>query len=135
MFYENVKELCRERQTNITQVAKDIGMSTAAPASWKKGSIPKGETLQKIADYFSVSVDYLLRDESTLPNVSNNISNSAVIQGNTTGNVNISNGIPISESMNEQEQELLRIFRGLTFRSKTKLMSLAFQVEDEDKMQ
>ncbi|MBQ7283973.1 MAG: helix-turn-helix transcriptional regulator, partial [Oscillospiraceae bacterium] len=31
---------------------------------WKNGSVPTGETLQKLADYFGVSVDYLLNEET-----------------------------------------------------------------------
>ncbi len=37
-----------------------IGLNKSNATFWKKGSIPKGETLQKLADYFGVSVDYLL---------------------------------------------------------------------------
>jgi transcriptional regulator with XRE-family HTH domain len=41
-------------------VAKDIGLSNSSATYWKRGSLPKGETLQKLADYFAVSTDYLL---------------------------------------------------------------------------
>lgn len=60
MFYEIVNNLCKERKTNITKMAQDIGLSNAAPSSWKKGAIPKATTLEKIAQYFDVSTDYLL---------------------------------------------------------------------------
>ena len=59
MFYEIVNNLCKERKTTITRMAEDIGLSNAAPTSWRKGSVPKLTTLEKIANYFDVSVDYL----------------------------------------------------------------------------
>ena len=59
MFYEIVNNLCKERKTTITRMAEEIGLSNAAPTSWRKGAVPKLTTLEKIADYFDVSVDYL----------------------------------------------------------------------------
>ena len=63
MFYEIVNNLCKERKTTITQMAVDIGLSNAAPTSWRKGSVPKLSTLDKISSYFDVSTDYLLGKE------------------------------------------------------------------------
>lgn len=59
MFYDIVNNLCKERKTTITRMAEEIGLSNAAPTSWRKGSVPKLSTLEKIAEYFDVSVDYL----------------------------------------------------------------------------
>lgn len=59
MFYDIVNNLCKERKTTITRMSEEIGLSNAAPTSWRKGSVPKLSTLEKIADYFDVSVDYL----------------------------------------------------------------------------
>lgn len=68
MFYEIVNNLCKERKTTITRMAEDIGLSNAAPTSWRKGSTPKLSTLEKIADYFDVSVDYLRgKDDKKTP--------------------------------------------------------------------
>ena len=60
MFYENFKKLCDERGTNPTSVALDMGISTSLTSRWKHGGKPRIETLNKIADYFGVSVSYLL---------------------------------------------------------------------------
>ena len=64
MFYEIVNNLCKERKTTITRMAEDIGLSNAAPTSWRKGSVPKLSTLEKISKYFNVSTDYLLGKET-----------------------------------------------------------------------
>lgn len=63
MFYEIVNNLCKERKTTITRMAEEIGLSNAAPTSWRKGSVPKLSTLEKISKYFNVSTDYLLGKE------------------------------------------------------------------------
>lgn len=63
MFYEIVNNLCKERKTTITQMAVEIGLSNAAPTSWRKGSVPKLSTLEKISSYFDVSTDFLLGKE------------------------------------------------------------------------
>ena len=60
MFYEIFKKLCDERGTNPTAVALDMGKSTSLTSRWKHGGKPRIETLNKIADYFGVSVSYLL---------------------------------------------------------------------------
>ena len=64
MFYEIVNNLCKERKTTITRMAEDIGLSNAAPTSWRKGAVPKLSTLEKISSYFGVSTDYLLGKEN-----------------------------------------------------------------------
>jgi transcriptional regulator with XRE-family HTH domain len=63
MFYEIVNGLCKARKTTITKMSEEIGLSNAAATSWKRGSIPKSSTLQKISEYFGVSTDYLLGKE------------------------------------------------------------------------
>ena len=64
MFYDIVNNLCKERRTSITRMAEDIGLSNAAPTSWKNGSVPKLSTLEKISAYFNVSTEYLLGKEN-----------------------------------------------------------------------
>lgn len=125
MFYENVSALCRERKTTITRMSEDIGLSNAAASSWKKGSVPKASTIQKIADYFGVTTDALLRDDSRH---SISAENSVIIQGNR-GNSTVTNGTALSE----QEQEVLRIFRSLDMRKKTAVLSYLYEIEDSGK--
>lgn len=44
---------------------KELGLSTSKGTAWKKGSIPTGDIVAKIAEYFGVSTDYLLTGEET----------------------------------------------------------------------
>ena len=60
MFYDRFIELCKKKGVKPSAVAKEIGLSNAAPTYWKNGSVPTSGTIQSIADYFEVTVDYLL---------------------------------------------------------------------------
>lgn len=69
-FYDRVVELCKNRGTSPAALARAIGLSNSATTYWKRGAVPKGDTLQKVADYFGVSVDYLLGKVYTQDGVS-----------------------------------------------------------------
>lgn len=61
MFYDKLKELCEENGIKPSRVAMECGFSKGTITHWKNdGTIPQREILLKIADYFNVSVDYLL---------------------------------------------------------------------------
>ena len=60
MFWNIFVKLCHEDGSKPTAIALKLGFSNATATKWKNGSIPQGSTLQKIADYFGVTVDYLL---------------------------------------------------------------------------
>ena len=60
MFWDNFVVLCNENDTKPNPVAKQLGLSSGSVTSWKNGKVPHHSTLIKIADYFGVTVDYLL---------------------------------------------------------------------------
>ncbi|WP_317944533.1 helix-turn-helix transcriptional regulator [Carnobacterium maltaromaticum] len=65
-LFERVKSLAKKRNKNLKEVALELGLSENAFYSWKK-SAPSSDNLQKVADYFNVSTDYLLgREEKEL---------------------------------------------------------------------
>lgn len=59
-FWSRLQLLCLQRGASPSAIAKRVGLSNAAAVQWKKGSVPNKNTLQKLADYFSVTPDYLL---------------------------------------------------------------------------
>lgn len=60
-MYERLEELLRERNMTAYKLSKETGILTATLSSWKKGTyVPKGNKLQVIANYFGVTVDWLL---------------------------------------------------------------------------
>lgn len=61
MFWNRFYELCLQRGTKPNPLGKNIGISSGIITKWKtENTLPNGETLIKIADYFNVSIDYLL---------------------------------------------------------------------------
>ena len=61
VFYDNFLSLCKSQNIFPIEVRRALGISQSTMASWKsRGLTPKYETLSKIADYFGVSIDYLL---------------------------------------------------------------------------
>ena len=45
-------------------MVKSLGLSTSKVTAWKKGGIPKQETLYKLAEVLNVSVDCFFRDQT-----------------------------------------------------------------------
>lgn len=62
--YEIIKKLSKERGLSIRQLEIRLGFSNGYFSKWKSVS-PNSEGLKKVADYFDVSVDYLLGRETT----------------------------------------------------------------------
>lgn len=60
MFWDNFVKLCDEKGEKPNPVAKKLSIASGTITAWKNGGVPSGKSLQKIADYFGVSVDYLL---------------------------------------------------------------------------
>lgn len=67
MFWDIYVELCEVKGSTPSAVAQSIGLSNAIPTKWKKGALPKGEILLKLAEYFNCSVDYLLTGKEKSP--------------------------------------------------------------------
>lgn len=60
MFYDRLKKVCDENNTNMTALSKRLKFSSGNISKWKNGGIPKSETLVLIAKELSISTDYLL---------------------------------------------------------------------------
>lgn len=67
-MYEIFLKLLDEKGVTAYKVGKETGIASSTFTDWKNGrSVPKQEKLQKIADYFGVSLDYLMTGKE--PNV------------------------------------------------------------------
>lgn len=91
IFSENLKTLRKEHGFSAKELSQLINYSTNIIYDWEKGRAkPNIETLQKLADVFECSIDYLVGREDDL------------------GNVNV-NGAELPPA----EQEILSLFRSL----------------------
>ena len=57
--FERIQELCKSANISITSLEFELGIGKGLIGKWRKNS-PNIVTLQKVADYFDISVDYLL---------------------------------------------------------------------------
>lgn len=60
-MYDIFQKLCDDNGITPYRVCKETGITTATVSNWKAGRYtPKADKMQKIADYFGVSVKYLM---------------------------------------------------------------------------
>ena len=62
MFYNNYVNLCNIKGLSPSAAAEAMGFKRSVVSRWSKGTQPRQATLQKIADYFGVTVEYLSGD-------------------------------------------------------------------------
>lgn len=125
MFYEQVKSLCDGRNVKITTLARKLSLSPSAPDNWKNGSLPKAETIMKIADYFGVTTDYLLYGDDRQNNSVGYARDSAVVQG-SSGTISVTSG----SQLETHETELIRIFRSLDLRGQNAVITCLYEQAD-----
>lgn len=63
-MYEIFERLLKARSLKAADVCRGTGLPSSLFSEWKKGkSSPKADKLQLIADYFNVSLEYLMTGE------------------------------------------------------------------------
>lgn len=135
-FGERLRRLRKNKDITQGQLAEVIGVVPSAIGKYERleQSYPSVDALIKIADYFSVSIDYLLRGVNTVPAVENNISgqlsNSSFIQANHGGVV--FNGDK-NRSFSPEAVELLHIYETLGGRDRLRLLNFAIELEGDTK--
>lgn len=121
MFWNNFYNICRLNNTSPNAVCAELGLSTATATHWKNGTLPKADVLVRIADYFGVSVDYILGRTSATTEI--NSRNTITGTYNVIGN---NSQVSIEGELSTQEQELILCFRKLSEVDKAKfLLSVA----------
>lgn len=64
MFANRIKYLRHSRELNQVQLSDKLGVAKQSVSNWENDNImPSVEMLEKIADFFGVSTDYLLGRE------------------------------------------------------------------------
>ena len=63
VFYNNFVNLCNKAGKSPSAIAEEMGYQRSVVTRWSKGTAPRQATLQKVADYFGISVDDLISDE------------------------------------------------------------------------
>ena len=121
-FREVFIDLRKSKELTQKELAQKIGYTNSTICDWEKGrSEPSIEALNNLADFFDVSVDYLMGREDDL-----------VIKGYEP----VKERISATEPLSEEEADLLRDFRKLGIFARSSILiqvrALAEKAEKED---
>ena len=61
MIYSRIKALCKAKNINIHKLEMECGIGNGVIARWQNSS-PRIENVKKVADYFGVSLEFLLKE-------------------------------------------------------------------------
>lgn len=124
-----LRQIRQENNLTLEQLSGAVHIPKETLEQYENGkTIPSTKTLIKLCEYFQVSSDTMLGicDES---NFQTNISNNNVLSNNHHTNINIRN----ATENNPQIEGLTTIFKNLDLKNQTKLLSYAFELENEKK--
>ncbi len=62
---DRIRALANQRDMSLPQLEVELGLGNGTISRWRSSS-PNTDKLQKIADYFNVSMDYLLGRDTSL---------------------------------------------------------------------
>ncbi len=66
MEYEIFDKLLKMHKTTVYRVSKSTGISASTFSDWKMGrSVPKLDKMKQIAEYFGVSLEYMISGDAT----------------------------------------------------------------------
>lgn len=99
---ETVQQLAQKHGYSIASLERKLGFSNGSIAKWDKQS-PSADRLQQVADYFDVSVDYLLGRDTN-----DDMTDKKSIDLNDDDTIMTFDGKPIQEEDRELIKRLLR---------------------------
>ena len=103
VFYEKLMYLIEERKITKNKLLTDLKLNRNSIQNWQKqGSKPRTDTMAQIADYFNVSVDYLI--------------------GRADSEINREN--PGGVVLNEKERDFIFEFRRLSDSEKDSILTV-----------
>ena len=106
-FKDNLNRICEENGTTVTAVVKSLGLSTSKVTRWKHTSLPKEEQLYLLADKLNCTVADFFLEEFEKKKYSE------------------------LSMPNDDEQEILEIYKSLTRREKHRFMMMAYGFESK----
>lgn len=126
---ERIFALLKSQNKSQGALSSFLGIRQATVSSWKtKGTTPAADLLEKIAEFFGVSVDYLVTGKEYAP-AAPTVNQGIFGDRNHNNTVNISGNGTVEVS--EIEGELIKICAGLDMRRKNALLTYAYNLEKE----
>lgn len=135
-FGKRLRRLRKDKDITQAQLAEYLGVVSSAVGKYETidDAYPTVESLMKIAEYFNVSVDFLLFGDTSNSRYSGNnqlncsLSNSSLIQANQGSVINAEMGV---RTLSPEAVELLSIYEALDGRGRLKLLNFAVELEDD----
>ena len=101
-FATNLRRICAEKGTTMTEVCKQLGVSTSKVTLWNNGSLPKEHMLVKLAQHLECTVmDFFADDVSK-----------------------------VEFALDDDERDIIRLFRTLDRKQKHAFMVSAYHYEE-----
>lgn len=140
-IYDRI-DACLEKQ-NKTKVdlCKSIGLSynTLMSCYRRRSKKMPIETIRDMAQYFGVTLDFLISGDDNSSHNSNNVTahnGSPIINNISNHNVHtvtVSNGVDKKWNLSEIEYEVLNVMNRLSTKDKNELLNTAYQLEKNKK--
>lgn len=111
-FKDNLNRICAERGTKLSPVLSALGYSTSKTTAINNGQIPKEDTLLELARYLNCSVMDFFADEDEISELPT---------------------LPC-QPKDEDEEDILRIFRSLSRKRRHEFMAMVYEFEDKGEM-
>lgn len=59
-FVQRIKSELQKKDVTAKKMLADLGFAPNSFSHWRSGNIPSVEKVSKVADYFGVTIDYLI---------------------------------------------------------------------------
>ena len=125
-FIINLDRICKSKGISITKMLKELGWSTSKVTLWNNGSLPKMDTIERIAEFLEVPVSEFFTDpDAPFPGDPHEI-----IQAEKASQAYAMNE-PVF-TLSEDEQDIIDIFRTCSRREQHEIMAMIYKYEKEE---
>ncbi len=132
----NIKSICKTQNIPLSEMLEKCNLSKGFIYDVeKRDRTPSIDKVTAIAEYFGVSVDYLLgRTNNPKVQTSNNttITGSNIVNGNVENSSNV-NTIARTTTLDETAEQVLNAFQGMTLADKAKVITLIAELTEKNK--
>lgn len=140
----NIKSVCKTQNIPLSEMLEQCNLSKGFIYDVeKRDRTPSIDKVTAIAEYFGVSVDYLL-GRTNNPNIdysngitsnnnSGNIITASHINGNNNSNINTRNKSDNNITLDETAEQVLSAFQGMTLADKAKVITLIAELTEKNK--
>ncbi|MCM1508493.1 MAG: helix-turn-helix transcriptional regulator [Ruminococcus flavefaciens] len=134
----NIKSICKTQNIPLSEMLEQCNLSKGFIYDVeKRDRTPSIDKVTAIAEYFGVSLDYLLgRTNNPEVQTSNNnaiITGSNIVNGNVGNSSNVNTVSASTATLDETAEQVLNAFQGMTLADKAKVITLIAELTEKNK--